>query len=166
MLILLIPIILDELWNLKKAKTIKILIVFLIGYSPQLIWNFWVNHSIFFNGYAWSASKNIEANEAYIQSIYHIKSSSMFALNYLYQNMYSLFWHFLPLLGLLIIFKFWKTPSQKIIFIMTIFNIIFYLSYWWSGAVDLIDRFLMPNYILMFYLISRYKLSNVSHRSR
>ena len=155
--ILLIPIFAVFLIE-KKFKWLAVIAASIVFfYIPQFIWNYWVSGNILFNGYVWYTSQSfiIEANTNYIEKLYGIRMYSMFSPIFLGQNLVTLLSSYALLIFLIVFFKLWKTKLQLFVSLVTIFNILFYLAYWWSAAGHLIDRFLLPNYILLFFIIAQ-----------
>lgn len=153
--VLIVPIFLDLLIS-RKIKAFAILLVSsFIFFIPQLLWNYWVSHNVFFSGYLWWNSEIAEdLNRGIIKRIYGIDSNQIFSLVYLKQNLRTLFLAYFPLIALLVYSRMWRNKLEILVTALSVANILFYLSYFWSAEFDLIDRFLLPNYLLVIFLLS------------
>jgi hypothetical protein len=154
-LLLLLPIALDLLFKKKYKIIILLMLLTLIFFSPQLIYNFWVGESFFWYSYNWwnSLPHHIEKYTKLIESTYYLTSSKIFSFDYLKLNMFKLFYHYCYLIFLLILLVFQRKIFSIYIFVSSLINLFFYLSYFWSPISDTIDRLLLPNYIVVIYFI-------------
>lgn len=154
-IILLAPIFIETLLQKKFKELLQISLSTFIFFLPQLWWNYWVSGSIFFSGYVWWADVvNPVKTRMDIFGLYGIDSSKMFSIDYLKINYYVLTTSYLTLILLVLYSRLWKSRLEVFVSLFTIINICFYLSYWWSINSHLIDRFLLPNFILVIYLLS------------
>lgn len=154
-IILIAPILIDMLLAKKFKLFLSVTLFSALFFIPQLAWNYWVSGSITFSGYIWWAEVvNPVKTVMDIQGLYGINSSAMFSLDYAKVNYIVLISSYIPLVLLLLYSRMWKTKLEVLVTIFTVLNIVFYLSYWWSLNGNLIDRFLLPNYFLIFYFFS------------
>ena len=154
--LLIAPIYIYFLQEKQYRICLKVMSYAILFYLPQLIWNYWVSRDILFNGYAWWNSEVAwEMHQEMIYTLYNITGKALFSLDYFTQNSKNIFPAYFLLLVLLVIGRFWKSKIGIYLAIFTLLNVIFYLSYWWSAASGLIDRFLLPNYALIIFFISK-----------
>lgn len=140
----------------RKFKLILILgVVSAFSFIPQLLWNYWVSHNFLFSSYLWwNTEIASDLNKGIISRIYKVDSEEIFSFIYLKQNLITLFQSYFPLILLLIFARMWRNKFEILFFSFSIVNIIFYLTYFWSAEFRLIDRFLLPNFILAVYILS------------
>lgn len=127
----------------------------LAAITPQILYNLAVGGSIRFSGYAWWAEITRDKNARMIEQLYGFPSTAMFSPAYLRVNLSRLAWSWLPLALLAAPLVVTGGPLGKALAIATLVDIAFYLSYWWSAAGGLIDRFLLPNVLLVFWALGR-----------
>lgn len=168
-IILIIPIlVLGVIFLLKKKikKTACLATGLLVGYLPQLLYNYKTYHKIFYISYNWYWEKTKSQFEPIIKSVYGDNTViSQFSINYLKSNVSKLIKHYIhfvlfAIFNVVLIIRKRKTFANlsrlDVIFlasnISVILYIILYLSYWWSPYVDCIDRFLLP--LVFFSLVN------------
>lgn len=162
--ILLLPIFVDML-TARRVRHLAGLSVFVgIFYLPQLIYNYLATGSAFFNGYAWWASEKIEKDRAYIERLYGIDSTAQFSVEYLRQNVTNLWSRYAPVVVLSALNLFKPNRFTVMVVAASMMNVVFYLAYWWSAAGGLIDRFLLPNVILLLYVLGNELVSSGAAR--
>ncbi len=150
--ILLVPIVLDMIFSKNFKKFLLLALGAFIIYIPQLIWNQWVSGMFFFNGYIWWEYVNMSNNMVYKQALYGFAEPNSFSLSYFFVNVWKLIPSYIVLIYLLLFIRPWKTKFEVFIMICTILFIVIHLAYWWSAASNLIDRFLLPNFFLLFFV--------------
>jgi hypothetical protein len=154
--ILIAPIFIYFLQEKWYGLVVKVMSYSFLFYVPQLIWNYWVSRDLLFSGYSWWNSEVAgEMHQKMIYALYNINGNALFSVDYFMQNVKNLFSSYFFLFVLLVIGRFWQSRPGLYVAVFTVFNIVFYLSYWWSGASGLIDRFLLPNYFLIIFFMAK-----------
>ncbi len=151
-LILFLPIFVDLLIDKRLRQVLYIGILAAVFYAPQLIYNYMASKDVLFNGYVWWASNKVEKNTNTIEAIYGVRSSAMFSMQYFAFNITHLLVQYLPLVALCFVNLFKKSRFVSLVVVFSMLNLVFYLSYWWSGTGDLLYRFLLPNIFLLLFI--------------
>jgi hypothetical protein len=124
-------------------------------YAIQLYVNYRMGGSVRFNGYVWWNELNASSHRDYIRSIYGIESTALFSVDYLRRNVIVLLPHYALLLYLCFRVSLLDNVRGILVAGSLMAFLIVHLAYWWSGASDLIDRFLMPAFFLALFTIAQ-----------
>ena len=124
-------------------------------YAIQLYVNYRMGGSVRFNGYVWWNELNAASHRDYVRSIYGFDSTALFSLDYLRRNVIVLLPHYALLLYLCFRVSLLDNIRGILVAASLMAFLIVHLAYWWSGASDLIDRFLMPAFFLALFTIAQ-----------
>ncbi len=152
-LILVMPLFIDLLWDKKFKYFIKLGLISGLLYSPQLLYNYLISGDPMFNGYVWKSQQREAKNMKLIEALYGIKSSALFSMKYMEINLRKLVMQYSPTVAMGVFVPI--TKKHRLVILVAIFsliNVVFFSTYWWSITGGLMDRFLMPNVFLLFYV--------------
>lgn len=157
-LLLYAPIFLDMLFDKRFREIFFIGIISIILYIPQLIYNIISTGELLFNGYGWLEKTRVEKNTEYIKRLYGIESSSLFSIEYFKVNVSAMLVNYLPFVFLYTLILIRKHRIAILVAIFSLINLIFHLSYWWTKAGGLFERFLLPNLFLLLFIFQNTQL--------
>lgn len=149
------PLFVDMLLSGRLRTLLKIGLLMGIFYVPQLLYNYYCSGDWLYNGYTFNSARRAEKEKNIIEGLYGIRTNTMFSMHYFLVNVRELFVRYLPLLALAIgCFAYQKRNRRlvNLVLIFTVINLCMFLAYWWSKTGGLIDRFLLPNMFLLFYM--------------
>lgn len=151
--ILITPVFIDLLFSKEYKKLLILSLISFALFSPQLFYNYKVGGSPTFNGYTWWAETREEENNIMKQALYGFSTEAIFSARYFVHNLTQLATRYSILLLAIVPLASMvrKDRLATLILFATIANLVFHLSYWWSAADGLIDRFLLPNFLLLLF---------------
>lgn len=150
--ILFAPIFIDLLLDRRFLRLFVIGALTGLVYLPQLIYNHICCGDILYNGYVWKSVARAERNANIVEALYGVRTNALFSIRYLVVNLKVLLLQYIPLLVLATINLMRKNRLVILIVLFSVINLIFHLSYWWSQASGLLDRFLLPNILLLLFI--------------
>ena len=152
--ILFLPLLADMALDKAYKRLVMFGLMSSVFYFPQLLYNHASSNDWFFSGYMWWAAQNKAKDMANIEQLYGITSDAMFSLEYLRVNVVRLAASYLPVAIIGAAIR-WcqKDRFSLLVLLCSLVNVLFFLSYWWSAAGGLLDRFLLPNFFLLMFII-------------
>lgn len=163
-IVLIFPVLIDLLLDKKFKDILKIIIITMLMYIPQIFVNKVFQGSFLFNGSIWWENLTEQIQFGHKLSIYGFVDKGLFTINYLLFNIKSLFLSYLPAILLIIVILKNKTNRLELLVIISgIIYLLLILSYWWSSADKLIDRFLLPLYFLLIFSLGSLKKINFNY---